>query len=469
MKKILLFLLFPICLFSQTKKLTINIPKVDTNFLTTQYRLDTTRAGLISMMGNFSVDDTLYILQKDSLYIITKDSTYIIDTVYSINYDTIYLFDRIPKGTIAMWSGSIDSIPIGWQLCDGTNGTPDLRDRFIVGAGNYYAVGATGGQDSVQLTIAQMPSHTHIQNPHSHTLPAYGNSLTGAANSKVETTNSSTSYSASTNETTATNQNTGGGGYHENRPKYYALAYIMKMVDNTLTGGSIDTNTIATKSYVESRIDTRIPISAIDVDVASVYSVDTAKSNLYAEIYTTRNMIPMEPLVNGDSVIAIIDSANTRKYVSIDNLPDSTKSRKFVSIDHIVRTDTVAIAYNNRLLEMQVAGAFGFKCDTISTTDRNLLSGADRDTTKTMYLDNIIIQTDTTTIGYVISIKRLQATAYTKLFMRNERLTGNVTVNLNFIGAPLILKPYEHLYIQKLTPYGDTKAKCWVSLKYRVY
>ena len=86
-----------------------------------------------------------------------------------------------------------------------------------------------------------------------------------------------------------------------------------------------------------------------------------------------------------------------------------------------------------------------------------------------MYLDNIIIQTDSTTIGYVISVKRLQATAYTKVFMRNERLTGNVTVNLNFIGAPLILKPYEHLYIQKLTPYGDKKAKCWVSLKYRVY
>jgi len=467
MKKFIFLILISINLYGQ---IVFNrASKLDSTLLTTQYRLDTTRAGLISMMGNFSVDDTLYILQKDSLYIITKDSTYIIDTVYSINYDTIYLFDRIPKGTIAMWSGSIDSIPIGWQLCDGTNGTPDLRDRFIVGAGNYYAVGATGGQDSVQLTIAQMPSHTHIQNPHSHTLPAYGNSLTGAADSKVETTNSSTSYSASTNGTTATNQNTGGGGYHENRPKYYALAYIMKMVDNTLTGGSIDTNTIATKSYVESRVDTRIPTSAIDVDVASVYSVDTAKSNLYAEIYTTRNMIPMEPLENGDSVIAIIDSANTRKYVSIDNFPDSTKTRKYIAIDHIVRTDTVAIAYNNRLLEMQVAGAFGFKCDTISTTGRNLLSGADRDTTKTMYLDNIIIQTDTTTIGYVISIKRLQATAYTKLFMRNERLTGNVTVNLNFIGAPLILKPYEHLYIQKLTPYGDTKAKCWVSLKYRVY
>ena len=506
MKKAIFLILIALNVYGQ---IIINrASKLDSTLLTTQYRLDTTRAGLISLMDNFSVDDTLYILQKDSVYIIIKDSTYVIDTVYSVIYDTtqlfhydttyivqydtttvfsfdtIYISANIPKGTIAMWSGSIDSIPIGWQLCDGTNGTPDLRDRFIVGAGNYYAIGNTGGQDSVQLTIEQIPSHTHIQNPHSHSLPAYGNNITSATNNKVELTSSTINYTASTNEATATNQYTGGSGYHENRPKYYSLAYIMKMTDNSFSSGSVDTNIIATKNYVESRVDTRLPISAIDVDVPSVYSVDTAKSNLYAEIYTTRNMIPLEPLENGDSVIAIIDSTKTRKFITIDNFPDSTKTRKFISIDnfpdstktrkyvaidHIVRTDTVAIAYNNRLLEMQVAGAFGFKCDTISTKDRNLLSGADRDTTKTMYVDNIIIQTDSTTIGYVISVKKLKATAYTKVFMRNERLTGNVTVNLNFIGAPLILKPYEHLYIQKLTPYGDTKAKCWVSLKYRVY
>ena len=50
-----------------------------------------------------------------------------------------------PSGGIVMWSGSVASIPSGWLLCDGTNGTPDLRNRFIVGAGSTYAVGATGG------------------------------------------------------------------------------------------------------------------------------------------------------------------------------------------------------------------------------------------------------------------------------------------------------------------------------------
>lgn len=51
----------------------------------------------------------------------------------------------IPIGGIIMWSGAQNAIPQYWQLCDGTNGAPDLRDRFIVGAGNNYTVGATGG------------------------------------------------------------------------------------------------------------------------------------------------------------------------------------------------------------------------------------------------------------------------------------------------------------------------------------
>ena len=64
-------------------------------------------------------------------------------------------------GMIILWSGSIASIPSGWALCNGTGGTPDLRDRFIVGAGNTYAVDATGGATSVTLSTANLPAHTH--------------------------------------------------------------------------------------------------------------------------------------------------------------------------------------------------------------------------------------------------------------------------------------------------------------------
>jgi hypothetical protein len=64
----------------------------------------------------------------------------------------------VPAGVILLWSGSIASIPSGWNLCDGTNGTPDLRNRFVVAAGDTYAVGATGGADSVTLDATKSPA-----------------------------------------------------------------------------------------------------------------------------------------------------------------------------------------------------------------------------------------------------------------------------------------------------------------------
>lgn len=79
-----------------------------------------------------------------------------------------------PAGGIVMWSGSEVSIPTGWVLCNGQNSTPDLRDRFIVGAGSggSYTVGTLGGANSVQLNENQLPSHTHTManaGSHAHT------------------------------------------------------------------------------------------------------------------------------------------------------------------------------------------------------------------------------------------------------------------------------------------------------------
>lgn len=68
----------------------------------------------------------------------------------------------VPRGGIILWSGSIASIPTGWQLCDGTNGTPDLRNRFIVCAGDTYAVNDTGG-------TAQYPQNDTSVNNTVHT------------------------------------------------------------------------------------------------------------------------------------------------------------------------------------------------------------------------------------------------------------------------------------------------------------
>jgi microcystin-dependent protein len=66
-------------------------------------------------------------------------------------------------GMILLWSGTIATIPSGWALCNGSNGTPDLRDRFIVGAGSTYAVNATGGSATTTLSTANLPSHNHTQ------------------------------------------------------------------------------------------------------------------------------------------------------------------------------------------------------------------------------------------------------------------------------------------------------------------
>lgn len=154
------------------------------------------------------------------------------------------LKQRIPTGVILLWSGSVASIPTGWVLCNGQNNTPDLRNRFVVGAGDTYAVAATGGAATVTLDTTMIPAHTHVQNAHTHTQNAHNHGTTtdggttvanGAGNAFATVTASGATGNvavangtAVNQDATAVNQNTGGGLAHENRPPYYALAYIMK-------------------------------------------------------------------------------------------------------------------------------------------------------------------------------------------------------------------------------------------------
>ncbi len=108
------------------------------------------------------------------------------------------------SGIIALWSGSIASIPAGHVICDGNNGTPDLRNNFVVGAGDTYAVNANGG--------AVNHNHGFTGDGHQHT-------LTGGA-----IINSGAVYSATTNTVNITGTTDNGSSL----PPYYALAYIMK-------------------------------------------------------------------------------------------------------------------------------------------------------------------------------------------------------------------------------------------------
>jgi hypothetical protein len=132
-----------------------------------------------------------------------------------------------------MWSGSIASIPSGWLICDGTSGTPDLRNRFIVGAGSTYAVAATGGSaDAVVVSHTHTATSTVTDPGHLHTLtpsytqfnpPGSGGFTGDGRNSYNQTDNAFTGITVAT-----TNSTEGSSGTNANLPPYYALAYIMK-------------------------------------------------------------------------------------------------------------------------------------------------------------------------------------------------------------------------------------------------
>jgi microcystin-dependent protein len=140
----------------------------------------------------------------------------------------------IPVGGIIIWSGSAGAIPTGWLLCNGASGTPDLRDRFVVGAGSTYAVAATGGAATVTLTTGQLPSHTHaVTDPgHAHTASAnlwrQYNGVNQDGTFSPGTSASLSSVGVSSSTTGISIQSTGSGTAHENLPPYYALCYIMK-------------------------------------------------------------------------------------------------------------------------------------------------------------------------------------------------------------------------------------------------
>ncbi len=122
--------------------------------------------------------------------------------------------ESFPIGGIIIWSGASTAIPSGWHLCDGASGTPDLRNRFIVGAGSEYKVGDTGGSNEVTLTVEQMPSHSHDTPLTTDDLRAGKQSVYVDGQKPYDT---------------LMTEKTGGSQPHENRPPYYALCYIMKI------------------------------------------------------------------------------------------------------------------------------------------------------------------------------------------------------------------------------------------------
>lgn len=194
----------------------------------------------------------------------------------------------LPSGGIAIWSGTLENIPEGWVLCDGENDTPDLRERFVMGAPNAVEPGGTGGANSYALSVAQLPAHTHTASANTTGAHTHGGSTasagahghgasTGSNGNHTHTATSSNSLGSETGYTgggvggsrteqgeegyntvshnhdittlasagahthtvtvnsagdhthTIAVDNTGSGQSIDNRPAFYALAFIMKL------------------------------------------------------------------------------------------------------------------------------------------------------------------------------------------------------------------------------------------------
>lgn len=164
---------------------------------------------------------------------------------YSVEASTV------PQGTILSWFGQLSNIPSGFALCDGKNGTPDLRNRFIVGAGDQYKLSATGGEDKHILTINEMPSHNHDAasavgyfRSRSNTFYNGGRGPSKTLGMNAASGCFSVVESGLRSEGNADSNRTeyvikfdgskivksqGSDQGHENRPPYYALYYIMKL------------------------------------------------------------------------------------------------------------------------------------------------------------------------------------------------------------------------------------------------
>lgn len=147
--------------------------------------------------------------------------------------EDVVVENEIQTGMIVMWGGAIADIPTGWNLCDGTNGTVNLTDRFVIHAdadsGGTNDVGDTGGSHTVTLTEAQLPSHSHgagTLQVRTESSPSGGGTTVTKDSSGGSLQSATTSNPTGVGSISGDTGATGSGSAVTITPKYYALAYI---------------------------------------------------------------------------------------------------------------------------------------------------------------------------------------------------------------------------------------------------
>jgi hypothetical protein len=207
--------------------------KIDSKF-------DVNESGAVKVYKTLTVDKNLVVSGNNTINGAAKviQSLEVSKNLIVTGNTTITgVLNIVPAGVIVMWSGSSASIPAGWYLCDGANGTPNLVNRFVVGATGLYAVGATGGSANSSVVAHTHTATSSVTDPgHVHNFDTRGDDGQGAgagysvvgynANIGSGTGNMS---SATTGVTVATTVNSSGSSAtNANLPPYYALCFIMK-------------------------------------------------------------------------------------------------------------------------------------------------------------------------------------------------------------------------------------------------
>jgi hypothetical protein len=176
---------------------------------------------------------------------LTTTAAYSVDNTQIAS--TAFVHSVIPAGIITMWSGTIATIPLGWALCDGNNDTPDLRDKFIIGAtadssgaktnvtGSYTQTG--GSKDAIVVShthTATDAGHYHVTDgtagSNKHAVRAGFDAIIDGSSGSVSADDAyySTGSRTGTGTASITNSTEGSSGTNANLPPYYALAFIMK-------------------------------------------------------------------------------------------------------------------------------------------------------------------------------------------------------------------------------------------------
>lgn len=190
------------------------------------------------------------ISQRECIIRVYKDSEALPrSSLKLMRYSVSTEASSVPQGSIIPWYGDKSNIPDGFALCDGQNGTPDLRNRFLVGAGDAYKLAAVGGESTHVLSINEMPWHNHNASSavgyfRSRSNTFYGkgpsstlgwNAVSGCFSiveqglrSEGNADSNSTEYIVKFDGSKIV-QGQGSNNPHENRPPYYALYYIMKL------------------------------------------------------------------------------------------------------------------------------------------------------------------------------------------------------------------------------------------------